>query len=92
MNRAHKKANGKKTSGTPAAALGESEAAKRIAKLTPREYDVCLRLVSGQPNKIVAGDLNISIRTVEFHRARVMRKTQSRSLPDLVRLALAAGL
>jgi len=49
-------------------------------------------LLAGLPNKSIAYDLAISPRTVEIHRARVMDKMGVRSLPELVRLALAAGV
>jgi two-component system, LuxR family, response regulator FixJ len=69
-----------------------TEATTRLALLTPRERDVLEGLVAGLPNKSIAYDLAISPRTVEVHRARVMQKLQARSLSDIVRLALAAGL
>lgn len=68
------------------------EALARLALLTPRERDVLQGLVEGKPNKIIAHDLQISARTVEIHRARVMDKMQAPSLPHLVRMALAAGI
>jgi two-component system response regulator FixJ len=49
-------------------------------------------LVAGKANKVIAYELDISPRTVEIHRAHVMEKMQARSLSDVVRLALAAGL
>jgi len=55
--------------------------------LTPRETDVMLAVVSGLMNKQVAYELGISEMTVKLHRMSVMRKMQSRSLPDLVRKA-----
>jgi len=67
-------------------------AASRIALLTERERQVLERLVAGQPNKVIAYELDISPRTVEIHRAHVMEKMQARSLSDVVRLALAAGV
>ena len=67
-------------------------AVERIALLTDRERQVLERLVAGQPNKVIAYELDISPRTVEIHRAHVMEKMQARSLSDVVRLALAAGL
>lgn len=56
----------------------------RIALLTPREKEVMQRVVRGQANKVIAMDLGVSQRTVELHRARVMRKLKMRSLADLV--------
>jgi two-component system response regulator FixJ len=64
----------------------------RLAQLTPREREVLEALVAGKPNKIIAFDLNISPRTVEIHRARVMEKMAARTLSDLVRMALSAGI
>lgn len=63
----------------------------RIAGLTPRERDILQQLVIGHPNKIIAYHLNISPRTVEIHRANVMKKMNADSLSHLVRLALGAG-
>ena len=67
-------------------------ATNRIAALTPRERDVLARLVNGSPNKVIAHELGISPRTVEIHRANVMEKLAARSLADVVRLALTAGI
>jgi two-component system, LuxR family, response regulator FixJ len=67
-------------------------AAARVAELTPREREVLEGLLAGLPNKTIAYDLAISPRTVEIHRARVMAKMGARSLSELVRLGLAAGL
>jgi len=69
-----------------------TESAARIAALTPRERDVLEGLLAGRPNKIVAHELDISPRTVEIHRANLMKKMQAGSLSHLVRMALAAGL
>jgi two-component system response regulator FixJ len=70
-----------------------AEAAKaRIANLSARERQVLDLLVAGQPNKIIAYELDISPRTVEIHRAHVMEKMEAKSLSDLVRAAIAAGI
>ena len=69
-----------------------AEAAKRIATLTPREHEVLLALVMGRPNKIIASDLGISIRTVEVHRARMMDRLGVRQLAEAVRLAVLARM
>jgi two-component system response regulator FixJ len=63
-----------------------------IVSLTPREREVLEHLIAGRPNKVVAFKLGISPRTVEIHRAHLMEKMQVRSLPELVRVALAAGV
>lgn len=65
-------------------------AAERIAALTAREREVFGLLVTGLPTKAIANELRASPRTIEVHRARVFEKLQARSLPDLVRLMLAA--
>ena len=48
-------------------------------------------VLAGHPSKNIAADLNISRRTVENHRASIMKRTGSKSLPALARLALAAA-
>jgi two-component system response regulator FixJ len=68
-----------------------AEAAARLAGLTPREREVLDLLVSGLSNKAVGNELGASPRTIEVHRARILEKLQARSLPELVRLVLAAG-
>jgi two-component system, LuxR family, response regulator FixJ len=60
--------------------------------LSLREREVLESLLAELPNKSIAYDLEISARTVEIHRARVMDKMGARSLSGLVRLALAAGM
>jgi len=67
-------------------------AEERVGLLSPREREVLEGLVAGRPNKLIAFELGLSPRTVEVHRARVMDKMQARSVSELVRLALAAGV
>jgi two-component system, LuxR family, response regulator FixJ len=67
-------------------------ASARLVLLSPREREVLQGLLAGLPNKSIAYDLAISPRTVEIHRARVMDKMGARSLSELIRMSLAAGL
>ena len=67
-------------------------AVAKLALLSRRERQVLEGLLVGLPNKSIAYDLGISPRTVEIHRARVMDKMGARSLSELVRLALDAGV
>jgi FixJ family two-component response regulator len=66
----------------------QDEVERRIQKLTPRETEVLELVVQGKANKVIAGDLEVSQRTVEIHRARVMEKMQVRSLAQLVRVVM----
>jgi two-component system, chemotaxis family, CheB/CheR fusion protein len=66
-------------------------AAARLAALTVRERQVLDAVVEGHANKVIAYRLGISQRTVENHRAAVMRRTKTKSLPDLIRLVMRAG-
>jgi two-component system CheB/CheR fusion protein len=66
-------------------------AAAHLAELTAREREIMDLVVAGHPSKNIAADLGISQRTVENHRAAIMKKTGSTSLPALARLALTAA-
>ncbi|MBM3961357.1 MAG: response regulator transcription factor [Planctomycetes bacterium] len=65
------------------------ELLRRFASLTPREAEVMEHVVQGAANKEVAARLGLSPKTIEVHRANVMRKTRARSLAELVRLHVA---
>jgi two-component system response regulator FixJ len=65
---------------------------ERLSKLTPREYEVLQYVLKSTANKIIAAELNISIKTVELHRSNLMTKMQAGSVTELVRLALIAGI
>ncbi len=62
-----------------------------LANLTTRQRQILDMILAGNPNKNIAADLGISQRTVENHRASIMKKTGSKSLPALARLAFAAA-
>ena len=66
-------------------------AVHHLASLTARQRQIMEMVLAGQPSKIIAANLAISQRTVENHRASIMKKTASKSLPALARLALAAS-
>jgi two-component system CheB/CheR fusion protein len=66
-------------------------AVDHIAGLTSRQRQIMDLVLAGHPSKNIAADLGISQRTVENHRASIMKKTGTRSLPALARLALAAA-
>ncbi len=63
-----------------------------IETLSPRERDVLEALVAGQPNKVIAFNLGISVRTVEVHRSRMMDRLGVRQLGQAVRLSVLASL
>ena len=69
-----------------------AKAQKLIRLLTGREMDVLKCLVSGASNNEIASRLGISPRTVEVHRANMMRRLNARSVADAVRIGLYAGL
>jgi two-component system, LuxR family, response regulator FixJ len=61
---------------------------EQFESLTPREREVLELVTSGKANKVMAGDLGVSQRTIEIHRARVMEKMQANSLAQLVRMVM----
>ena len=65
-----------------------SAVAERIAALTEREREVMHRVVEGKLNKVIADELGISVKTVEFHRAKVMEKMGADSVAALVQLLM----
>jgi FixJ family two-component response regulator len=68
--------------------LDRDQAQQRIESLTDREQEVFLLVAEGLANKVVAIELGISERTVEVHRAQVMKKLEARTLAQLVRIHL----
>lgn len=69
-------------------AARDQNVARMLATLTPREHEIMQRVVAGRHNRDIAAELEISARTVEVHKARVMQKLQVTSIADLVRLNL----
>jgi len=68
--------------------LEREQIQRRFESLTPRERNVLRLIMAGHSNKAMASDLLLSQRTVEVHRARVMEKTGSRTLAQLVRMTM----
>jgi two-component system, LuxR family, response regulator FixJ len=66
----------------------QAEVAARLGQLTPREREVMDLVIAGKANKVIASELGLSPKTVEVHRAHVMKKMQVASLADLVRLGM----
>jgi two-component system response regulator DctR len=78
-------------SGEVLAATGEqAKLASRLAELTDRERDVMALVAKGLPNKLIADQLAISVRTVEVHRARVFDKMEVKSAVELANMLRAA--
>ena len=74
-----------------AASAEQQERQERLARLTEREREVLALVAHGRTSKEIGEQLGISPRTVEVYRSRLMDKLQVGSLPELVRLAVAAG-
>lgn len=68
----------------------KQDAKQKINNLTPREREIMIMVTEGEPNKRIAMQLNLSIKTVETHRANLMTKMQANSLPALIKLVMRA--
>ncbi|MEQ9491530.1 MAG: CheR family methyltransferase [Alphaproteobacteria bacterium] len=75
---------------TAALSAWREKAADRVSNLTSRQRQIMDLVLAGHPSKNIATDLGISQRTVENHRAAIMKKTGTKSIPALARLASAA--
>lgn len=71
---------------------GSHTYAQMLTQLTKREVDVFDLLVEGKINKVIADELNLSVRTVEAHRAHIMAKLGAKSLSDLVKISIYSKL
>lgn len=69
-----------------------AQARAKFALLSPREVQVLQGIVAGKPNKVISAELKISLKTVEAHRAAVMKKMGVRSVPELVKLVLTNSI
>lgn len=65
---------------------------QNLSSLTPREHEVLMHLGRGKPNKVIAYDMDLSIRTVEGYRASIMNKLHVRTIGELMQIVLEAGL
>lgn len=65
---------------------------KRLSQLTPREHEVMILVVKGLSNKEVARHLNVSNRTIDVHRAKIMEKMDAEDLAELTVMAMHCGL
>lgn len=74
-----------------AGALQVAHLQARLDSLTPREREVLEGLLDGKPNKLIARDLDVSVRTVEIHRSNLMQKMGAKNASHLARLALACS-
>lgn len=72
--------------------LARAQAKASVGQLTGREHDVLVSLLSGNSNKQIAAELELSPRTVEIYRKNVMRKLDARSTSDAVRIGIYADL
>lgn len=76
----------------PVKQQASDEIQKRLETLTPREREVMRCVITGMLNKQIAGELSISVKTVESHRAQVMEKMRAQSLADLVRMTIVVDI
>ena len=70
----------------------EERIRKQLALFTPRERQVLEYIVAGEPNKRIAHYVGLRKKTIEYHRAKIMRKLEAKSLADLVRKTMMVGL
>lgn len=68
------------------------EASELVERLTKRQQEVLHGIARGEPNKVIAWKLGLSVRTVESYRAQVMTRLRARNAADVVRIAIAAGI
>lgn len=70
--------------------IERDEIEQRVLALTPRERQVVEGILEGKLNKIIADDLDISVRTVEIHRANALEKIGARNSSEMIRMVLSS--
>jgi two-component system response regulator FixJ len=70
----------------------EIDAIERLGRLTPTQSRVLHHMVTGIPNKLIAHELGLSMRTVENHRLQIMERVGTKNMLALARLVVVAGL
>lgn len=73
------------------AAAARREVERRFARLNKREREVMKRVLEGKANKVIAFELDLSMKTIEVYRASVMSKTGARSVAELAQIAAGRG-
>jgi two-component system response regulator FixJ len=68
------------------------EAAELVERLTRRQQEVLHGIARGEPNKVIAWKLGLSVRTVESYRAQILARLRARNTADAIRIAIAAGI
>lgn len=72
--------------------MGDERLKQRLARLTAADWRLMERLMAGQPNRVIAAELGVAVRTVEVRRAKLMRKLEAKSYMQFLQIALSAGV
>ncbi len=72
--------------------VGDERLKQRLARLTAADWRLMERLMAGQPNRVIAAELGVAVRTVEVRRAKLMRKLEAKSYMQFLQIALSAGV
>ena len=65
---------------------------KLLASLSEREREIIIKVAEGRSSKEIAELLFLSVRTVEYHRSRIMNKLGVKNAAEMVRFAISSGL
>lgn len=69
----------------------QNEIRERLARLTPREKEVMDLVVEGFSSRQIAENLGVSFKTIEAHRSKIMKKTEAKSVSQLIRMTMSLG-